>query len=106
MIPRAGIVRSTFSSHFDDLGHLLRAGAITEMTTTARLWPDHGGEITRNELGSALAEVVETYRGSENLFAAMAATSTTAPPEPIRQTTEAGPGDTPGPGLICGDGGI
>ncbi|MFM9378841.1 TetR/AcrR family transcriptional regulator [Gordonia sp. VNK21] len=82
VISRAGIARSTFYSHFDDLGHLLRSlceGVITEMITAARLWFEHDDGITRDELGAALAAVVKTYRGREKLFAAMAEASTTDP---------------------------
>lgn len=82
VISRAGIARSTFYSHFDDLGHLLRAlgeGVLADVITAARVWMDAESEFTRAELRDALAGLVATYRERAKLLAALAEASTSDP---------------------------
>lgn len=82
VISRAGIARSTFYAHFDDLGHLLRAlgeGVVTDVIDAARLWMGHDDGMTREDLHSALTGLVTTYQKREKLLAALAEASTSDP---------------------------
>ncbi|MGW0040021.1 TetR/AcrR family transcriptional regulator [Gordonia sp. NPDC003376] len=82
VISRAGIARSTFYSHFDDLGHLLRAlgeDVVTDIIGAARLWMGLDDAPTREQLRDALEAVISTYRRREKLLAALAEASTTDP---------------------------
>ncbi|WP_431815942.1 TetR/AcrR family transcriptional regulator [Gordonia jacobaea] len=79
VISRAGIARSTFYAHFDDLGHLLRAlgeGVVTDIIDAARAWMSLGADITPEQLQAAIRGLVQTYRRREKLLAALAEAST------------------------------
>jgi TetR/AcrR family transcriptional regulator, ethionamide resistance regulator len=82
VISRAGIARSTFYSHFDDLGHLLRAlgeGVVSDVIDAARLWMGHEAGLTRDDLHHALQALIKTYKKREKLLAALAEASTSDP---------------------------
>ncbi|MGQ4618651.1 TetR family transcriptional regulator [Nocardia sp. R7R-8] len=82
VISRAGVARSTFYAHFDDLGHLLRAlgeGVVTEIIEAARLWMDLDEEMSRERLNAAFGALVSTYLRREKLLAALAEASTADP---------------------------
>lgn len=82
VISRAGIARSTFYAHFDDLGHLLRAlsqGVVTDIIAAARAWMDLDDTVDRDELYTIMASLVETYLRREKLLAALAEASTSDP---------------------------
>lgn len=79
VISRAGIARSTFYAHFDDLGHLLRAlgaGVVGDVVTAARLWMDLESDVTHEKLHAAVEQIVKTYRKRLRLLAALAEAST------------------------------
>lgn len=82
VISRAGIARSTFYTHFDDLGHLLRElgdGVVTELIVAARKWMDLDADITHDKLRDALDGVVKVYRHRQKLLGALAEASTSDP---------------------------
>ncbi|NLE82731.1 MAG: TetR/AcrR family transcriptional regulator [Rhodococcus sp.] len=82
VISRAGIARSTFYAHFDDLGHLLRAlsqGVVTEIIAAARAWMDLDEIVDRDELYTIMASLVQTYLRREKLLAALAEAATSDP---------------------------
>lgn len=82
VISRAGIARSTFYAHFDDLGHLLRAlgaGVVGDVVNAARLWMDLESDVTHEKLHAAVEQIVKTYRKRQRLLAALAEASTSDP---------------------------
>lgn len=82
VISRAGIARSTFYAHFDDLGHLLRAlgeGVVGDVVNAARAWMGLEDGVSREKLRSAIDGIIKTYRKRQRLLAALAEASTSDP---------------------------
>ncbi|NMO01432.1 TetR/AcrR family transcriptional regulator [Gordonia sp. TBRC 11910] len=82
VISRAGIARSTFYAHFDDLGHLLRAlgeGVVGDVVDAARLWMGLEDGVSHDKLRAAVEQIIKTYRKRQRLLAALAEASTSDP---------------------------
>jgi AcrR family transcriptional regulator len=74
MVSEANISRSTFYVYFEDKGDLLRAwfGEINEeLAESAAKWWELGAGAKRDDLRSALAGIVHTYRPHVALMAAL-----------------------------------
>lgn len=74
----ASISRSTFYTHFEDKGQLLRAitgDTLQLMGNIAQDWWSRGTEITREEIRDVLLRLVTAYRDHSSLFVALSETS-------------------------------
>jgi AcrR family transcriptional regulator len=74
LVSDAGLSRSTFYVYFEDKGDLLRAwfsGIEAEIASAARGWWALGRGSSREQLRSALSQVVKTYQPHTTLMAAM-----------------------------------
>jgi AcrR family transcriptional regulator len=74
LVSEAKLSRSTFYVYFEDKGDLLRAWfaqVIEELEDAAAAWWELDGDATRDELRTALAEIVTAYRPHVTLMAAV-----------------------------------
>jgi AcrR family transcriptional regulator len=74
LVAEANLSRSTFYVYFEDKGDLLRAWfaqVLDEIEHAAEAWWQVGGEATKDDLRTALGQVLRAYRPHTTLMAAV-----------------------------------
>lgn len=78
LVAEAGMARSTFYVYFEDKGALLRAIGQSTLHTFyegARAWFDNRGEVTYEDVKTAMRGILEAFHENEVVMAAVAETA-------------------------------